>query len=272
MSEPRLKIDVRAWVEHARPDPVAYRRRQAIEVILNAIARTADFNKALFLKGGILLGLAYDSPRQTVDIDLSTSLAMERDIDERLRTALDPALKQAAANLGYDALALKVQAINYQPKDVMRAKFPALEMAVGYAPRSTLQERALRDGRASEVIRVDISFNEHLGHMQILELTGGNQLYAYGLAELMAEKYRAMLQQVVRNRSRRQDVFDLDLLISENDLGDALRAQIFEMFIEKCQSHDLEPALSSLDDPEIEGTVWQGMGHYGTGSWDGARL
>lgn len=31
----------------------------------------------MFLKGGILMGLVHDSPRQTTDIDLTTALAAE---------------------------------------------------------------------------------------------------------------------------------------------------------------------------------------------------
>jgi hypothetical protein len=33
MPDPRIEIDVPAWVERARNDPVAYRSRQATEII-----------------------------------------------------------------------------------------------------------------------------------------------------------------------------------------------------------------------------------------------
>lgn len=50
----------------------------------------------MFLKGGILMGLAYDSPRQTSDIDLTTYLIAEADVDNKIRRLLDSALPRAA--------------------------------------------------------------------------------------------------------------------------------------------------------------------------------
>ena len=38
MSESRHPVDVAAWAERAAQDPVAHRQRQAVELILNAIA------------------------------------------------------------------------------------------------------------------------------------------------------------------------------------------------------------------------------------------
>lgn len=73
MSEHLLEIDVAAWVEKARADPVTYKQRQIVEITLNAIADTAPLNEKLYLKGGILMGLAYGSPRQTADIDLTAA-------------------------------------------------------------------------------------------------------------------------------------------------------------------------------------------------------
>jgi len=78
-----------------------------------------------------------------------------------------------------------------------------LKLKIAYARRGTNEERALNEGSASTVIDVDISFNEPLIHVQVLELAGGQELYAYGVIDLVAEKYRALLQQVPRNRYRR---------------------------------------------------------------------
>lgn len=263
MLDSPLKIDVARWVEQVRDDSTAYQWRQAIELILNAIAAKSPLNRKMFLKGGILMGLAYDSPRQTVDIDLTTSLKAENDTDEWIREQLDEELPRVADRLGYDKLVTAVQSAKWQRGGFPEtAEFPALRVKVGYARRGTNQEKALKMGRAANVIGIDISFNEHLGHIQILEITGGQELFAYGLADLIAEKYRAVLQQVARNRSRRQDIFDLDLLISGNEIGDKLRTQILEVFIEKCRSRHLEPTQASLGVPEVKersGAEWKTM-------------
>ena len=41
------------------------------------------------------------------------------------------------------------------------------------------------------------------------------ELLSYGLIEIAAEKYRALLQQKIRNRNQRQDVYDLEILMRE---------------------------------------------------------
>ena len=265
MSDPALKIDVAEWVERARDDPVAYRQRQTVEITLNAIAMTAPLNAEMFLKGGILMGLAYGSPRLTADIDLTTNRPVDSNVGEMIQTSLDSAFPRAAAVLGYADLVVKTHSVKEQPKKVgfENADFPALKLKIAYAQRGTPQEKALQQGKTPGVIDVDISFNEPLTQIQVLELTGGRELRAYGLVELIAEKYRAMLQQDQRGRNRRQDVYDLDQLIAGNEIDDACREQILDVFIAKCRSRGLESTRASLDKPEIKkrsGADWQTMG------------
>ncbi len=258
-----LKINVADWVDGAKADPVVYQQRQAAEIILNAIAITAPLNDKLFLKGGILMGLAYDSPRQTGDIDLTADLAVDGDVDNRIQRLLDSAFPRAAADLGYPDLIVKIHSVKRQPKAIFeKAEFPALKLKIAYAQRGTRQEKALLKGKAPSVIDVDISFNEPIRHIQILELTGGHKLRAYSLIDLIAEKYRAMLQQITRKRNRRQDVYDLHFLIADSDLDDAIRARILDVFMEKCQSRHIEPTWQSLEDPEVKkrsGAEWNTM-------------
>ena len=252
MSERPRRVDVAAWVARAAQDPVAHRQRQAVEIILNAIAMTGPLNTELFLKGGILLGLAYGSPRQTTDIDLTASFSAERNIDETVGTLLNSVFPRTAASLGYADLVLRMQSTKGRPNHMFPdAEFPALKLKVAYARRGTNEERALNEGMASGVIDVDISFNEPLNHVQVLELTGGQELYAYGLIDLVAEKYRALLQQIPRNRYRRQDVYDLDVLI-RNVLDDGVSAEeILRALMEKCSARRVTPNRRSLDDSEV---------------------
>lgn len=264
MPEPSLKIDVAKWVENAKADPVAYQQRQTVEIVLNTIAITTPLNAKMFLKGGILMGLAYDSPRQTTDIDMSTSLMVGSEIGDKVKTLLDSAFPRAAAALGYADLVLKTHSVKRMPRktNFEEADFPALKLKIAYARRGTKQERRLLEDKIPEVIDLDISFNETLRQIQVLELTGGQELQAYGLVDLIAEKYRAMLQQVRRRRNRRQDVYDLDLLIRIHEIDGTLRAQILDVFIEKCRSRQIEPTDLSLNDPEIKTrshAEWQTM-------------
>ena len=263
MSDPVLKIKVSEWVERARSDPETYRQRQAIEIILNSIAMTAPLNVEMFLKGGILMGLAYGSPRQTSDIDLTTYLALRRDVDDEILGLLDSALPNATAELGYADLVVKTHSVKCMSKEPFeKGEFPALKFKIAYARRGTKEETALSEGKITNTISLDVSFNERLRQFQVLELTGGQELLAYSLVDLIAEKYRAVLQQVPRKRNRRQDVYDLDVLIADREIDDSYRAQILDVFIEKCLSRHLNPTRISMDDPEIKrrsGTNWQTM-------------
>ena len=263
MSESRHPVDVAAWVERAAQDPVAHRQRQAVEIILNAIAMTVPLNTEMYLKGGILLGLAYGSPRQTTDIDLTAAFAADGDMVDRIGTLLNSTLPRAAASLGYADLLVRTQSIRRRPNQIfLQAEFPALKLKIAYARRGTNEERAFNEGTASNVIDVDISFNEPLNHVQILQLTGGHELYAYGLIDLVAEKYRALLQQIPRNRYRRQDVYDLDVLLPAISAERIAPGDILEALLETCSAHRLYPNRWSLDNTEIKyraGRDWTTM-------------
>ena len=264
MSDLIFKVNVAEWVEKAKDDPVAYQQRQTVEITLNAIARTAPLRGKMFLKGGILMGLAYDSPRQTADIDLTTALEAEGSVGDEVRKLLDSEFPRAAAELGYADLIVKTHSVKHLPKGKFpNANFPALKLKIASAKRRTPQERALRGGKASDVmIDVDISFNEPLPQIHVLKLTGGQELHAYGLADLIAEKFRAMLQQVPRHRNRPQDVYDLDRLIARNEIDDERQAQILDALVEKCQARRIKPLRSSLNAPEIKrraGAAWRSM-------------
>ena len=254
MSDTVMKVDVAEWVERVRADPVAYQQRQTVEVVLNAIAAAAPQGAKMVLKGGILVGLAYDSPRQTTDIDLSADFPANSPVRDRVRDLLISAFPRVAASLGYADLVLGIHSIQYLPRGLFEsARFPALKLKIASARRGTVSEQALQEGKPTNcVIDVDISFNEPMHQIQVLELAGGQELLAYSLVELIAEKLRAVLQQVGRRRNRRQDIYDLDRLIAEQEIDENLRAQILEVFISKCRSRDIEPNRASLDDPEVK--------------------
>lgn len=246
-------VNVAGWVRKAEADPIAYQQRQTIEVTLNAIAMTGSLNVVMILKGGILMGLAYNSPRLTADIDLTTTLKAEDSTAGTVRRWLDSMFPRAAAALGYADLIIKTQSVKSWPKSNFSAgKFPALKLRIGSAKRGTPQEKALQNGNATVVISVDISFNEPLQQVQVLELTGGQKLRAYGLVDLVSEKYRALLQQVPRNRYRRQDVYDLNRLITYNEFDNELRKQILSALQTKCQQRQIKPTCASLDSTEVK--------------------
>lgn len=253
MSKPKKKIDIRNWIQRAGTDTVTYRQRQVINVILTAIAATPELNKILFLKGGTLMGLAYESPRQTSDIDFSVgSVVPDESTSEYYKSLLNSALPRAAATIGYADIVLRVQKIRELPRNIYpKARFPALELKIAYADRGSRQETLLEKGQASNIISVDLSFNETASTLQVLEINEGEELEAYSLADLVAEKYRALLQQEFRRRHRSQDVYDLDFLIQKSSFNDELQSTILTKLIEKCHSHDVVVKPNTIDNSEI---------------------
>ena len=245
------RVDVAEWVRRAEADPVDHLQRQATDLVLHAIASAAPFEGRLLLKGGVLMGLAYASLRQTTDVDLSADFAASETTGEEIRTALDMSLERARVLLGYDRLRAQVQSVRELPRQhYPDAQFPALKIKVGYAQDAGALKKLLQL-RASNTVQVDISFNEPLRHIQVLDLDGGQGLYAYGHIDLVAEKYRSMLQQPLRNRARRQDVYDLHHLLSTGALDEIDRDALQATLLTKCRSHGIEPTQDGLDDPEV---------------------
>jgi hypothetical protein len=158
---------------------------------------------------------------------------------------------------------LRVQSHKRKPKgELSQLSFPALKIKVGFALKGTDQEKALQMGKASNVIEIDISFNETMPHTQILLLADGRELLAYGLFDLIGEKFRALLQQKVRKRNRRQDIYDLQRLISSHEFTTQSLEQLLEVFLAKCASRHIVATYDSMDDPEIKmrsGADWNTM-------------
>ena len=253
MSDERV-IDLEKWVEKARQDQVQYLERQATEIVLTAIGGSPELGKKLFLKGGILMGVAYGSPRQTADLDFSTSLPVTEDVGERIKQALDLELPRVAARLGLPQLICAVQSIKQKPtsKRFLKFDFPALEVKIGYALRGTQQEKKLRARKASMVIDVEISFNEPLDSVEIVKLDSDGMLGVYSLYDLFAEKFRALLQQEIRDRHRRQDVYDIAHLLKHFKLNQEECTKILKNFIKKCEAREIFPAVDSIDSQELK--------------------
>lgn len=107
-TQAEITIDLNAWIEKAKVDPQTHLERQATEVFLTALSDTHPYNHKVFLKGGVLMGVVYESPRQTGDIDLTTVLEPTHALAEELNRDLDGALRRAAARLGYPTLMCRV--------------------------------------------------------------------------------------------------------------------------------------------------------------------
>jgi len=264
MSDP-VVINIARWVENAREDPLLYLERQATEVVLTSIGMAPELNRKIFLKGGTLMGVMYDSPRQTADVDFSTTLAAEPTMPQRIRAAIDVVLPAAAAHLGYLDIVCRVQSLELRPtsSNFSEASFPAIKCKIGYARRDSPQSRHLENLQSPDVVRLDINFNEPIAALQLAVLgPSGVELCVYSIEDLVSEKLRALLQQVPRNRYRPQDIFDIALLLRQSSFSDAERRRILAALRKKCLGRSIDPTSESLSSPEVvrrASSEWQTM-------------
>lgn len=251
--EPRT-ADFQSWEDAAEGDKQTHQERVASEVFLAALGTTESFRKKIFLKGGVLVGAVYESGRNTADLDFSTIAEPSRDFLDQLEAEIVAALPAAAARVGSPDTVLKVQSVKYRPrKDTfVEANAPAIEVKFAYADKGTKGERRLIEGKSSNVIYADISFNEEIENIQEIYIgQTGVSFFAYSKIDLVAEKLRSVLQQKTRNRNRRQDIYDLWYLIENHHIDDEELQKIKEAFLKKAASRDMAPTEHSFNDPEI---------------------
>jgi predicted nucleotidyltransferase component of viral defense system len=248
-----VDVDVRAWVEAARTDPLRYRDRQVTEIVLTTIGIAPSLKDALVLKGGTLMALAFKSDRLTGDVDFTAQVDPDG-FEEKLVTELNDLMPRTAIQLGYLDLMCRVQSVEKKPRaeNFLNWDFPALVVRVGSAKRGTRQEEMLEEGRAARVHQLEISFRDQVYAFQELYLTdAGVAVHGFTSCELIAEKFRALLQQPIRKRNRRQDVFDIAYLTDTHEFSDEDRRVIHKTLVSKCKSRGIEPKRDSLENEDV---------------------
>jgi hypothetical protein len=195
-------------------------------------------------------------------LSFTTSLEPSADIAEVLSEELDKQLRRTSTTLGYADMLCRVQTIRHEPRKTgfENLSWPALKVKFAYARRGSPQEERLLAGKCPTIIEADISFNEPVAAIQIVRLKDtGNKIRAYALTDLIAEKLRALLQQESRNRYRRQDIYDIALLLGTFALDEEEKRDLLTIFREKCRSRNIAPSRDSLSNPEVKrraGSEW----------------
>jgi predicted nucleotidyltransferase component of viral defense system len=70
------EINLEEWVE-SESDPSRKTLREAMHIVLLAIATSRTLSYSMVMKGGVLLAIRYESTRFTKDIDFSTAVKYE---------------------------------------------------------------------------------------------------------------------------------------------------------------------------------------------------
>lgn len=245
------QYDLGEWV-NLEQNPTHKTLREAIHTILLAISTADALNCKMIIKGGILLAIRYDSVRFTEDIDFSTDVTLS-DFDKDLfLSTLEQGLIIAVEKLPY-GLDCKIQSHKFMPSNNPDATYPTFKLVIGYAYKhDTNLHKRLLSKKALHVVKIDYSLNEETLYVESLKISGGGIISAYSLTDVIAEKYRAILQQKVRNRVRRQDAYDLFILINKNPIKEYdEKKHILDAMKKKSLSRGLEINSNSIIDPEI---------------------
>ena len=238
------------WVA-AAPDAPTRELRMAVHTILAAVSRAPRLPNHMVLKGGILLALEYQGDRFTRDIDFSTAKTVPDMAVEGVVEELAAALRLQVQMLDY-GLDCRIQGHELKPPGENRT-WPTLQLRIGYAPiADPARHRRLLSGKSPAVLALDLSYSEVITAVELVSIPGGAHVQTYALPDLIAEKLRAMLQQPLRHRNRRQDVYDLYRLLSRPEVqGGPFRAAVLHALQAKSAARNLEVNRQSIADPEV---------------------
>jgi hypothetical protein len=244
------KVNIGEWV-NKETEPRGKAFREAIHVVLAAIANSSNLNTEMIMKGGILLSIKYGSTRYTQDIDFSTPKEISQFNIDHFLSEFKQSLALSVEDLDY-GIDCRIQSHRVKPPSP-DATFPTLKLNIGYAYKDDQRShRRLLVKNSSDIVELDYSFNELTDEIDILTLSEGT-LSAYGLSDLIAEKFRALLQQETRNRYRRQDIYDLYFLLKKYDKQtSSKKKKILASFIKKSESRGLSVNKESLASEEIK--------------------
>jgi len=188
----------------------------------------------------------------TRDIDFSTERAYGDFDSEKFRRDMDRGLLTAIDSLPY-GLACRVQSWEVRPPKP-DATFQTLIARIGYAPRIDTRRMRRFQGPHGSLTKLDleISFNERLYAIEMIGDGNVDAIPAYALTELVGEKFRAILQQPIRNRIRRQDSLDIYLLLHRPELHSTVaKIQVLQILKIKCESRNTLASRESMRDIEV---------------------
>ena len=242
--------EVGIWAEEHEISLVEARRRFVQLTVLSAIAGNRSLQASLVFKGGNALDFVWQPNRSTLDLDFSIdhqqlAFAIEEEVIRRL---FDTSLRVVSQRY---AVRLAVHSVKQEPPGRDRT-FATYVVRIGYALPDEPKLRARMDqGRpSSNILDVEISINEPIGASSTAALNdSASTLRVATLEDIVAEKLRALLQQPIRNRERRQDLLDIAVIARlhpELDLG-----QVSQFFIAKCEARSIAPHRRMFSDPEI---------------------
>ena len=220
------------------------RFRFAQYTVLRAIADSRSLSASLVFKGGNALDFIWEPNRSTKDLDFS---ARDNNLQmPDLKKLLGDSLTRVG---GLTGVSYRIQHMEQQPPGQDKT-FITFMCKVGYALPDDRKnrERILQGGNVSTVVPLDISLNELICATENIDLDGTHSLQVCTLEDIVAEKLRALLQQIPRKRLRCQDVLDIAMILAEQEVDEA---RIAEFLVQKASARNVLVSKRAFRDDEI---------------------
>lgn len=201
---------VREWANQQGVSVSEAERRYCQYLILQSISGNQYLRNELAFKGGNALEFVYLPNRSTTDLDFSfLTTGQDADTLQRIsESELGSSLVRI--NDGFGTI-LRLQSLKKNPPHP-DAQFPTFTARIGYALPEQLRQRdrLLAGEPGANVIPVEMTLNEIVCEWSLRGIGDGNvEINVSSINDIVAEKLRAVLQQIARNRYRSQDVLDI---------------------------------------------------------------
>lgn len=202
--------ELNEWTARHRTTSEEGRRRFVQFVVLDSFS-AANISRSLAFKGGNALRFGHGYPRSTFDLDFSAT-DLEDD-SATIRGIIDEAVREGSAAF---EIKCKVSSVHRNPSRLDRT-LPTYTVKISYAfpGDRTFPDFFEVDTLRLPVVPIDISFNDIVCETVVVHF-GSRDSHGIELCtlnDIVAEKLRAILQQVIRNRTRPQDVYDISRAI-----------------------------------------------------------
>jgi hypothetical protein len=204
----------------------------------------------LVFKGGNALDFVWQPNRSTLDLDFSLDmggLRFEANV-ETIRALLERGLRVATNRFGG---AFAVNSVRQQPPGEGRTRATYLaRVGYGLPDESQRRIRMANNQTSPHVLPIEISSNEPIGAATLFTIDGNYPpLRICTIEDIVGEKLRALLQQPIRVRNRRQDVLDIAVIVGSHPHLN--RDQVATFLVLKADERDVPVSKAAFRNPEI---------------------
>ena len=180
----------------------SHHRDRALFAMLRALSGDQLLSRDYVVKGGLALNLVFGSPRQSEDLDLSSARPFTDEVNEEKNEMLLALCELLDAELKRTAAASGIEAAHVHEKR-LSVEIPALLGSVRY-------REAGMDGAGEHwhEVKMQVTLSELVCETVRREVHG-MVVHSAALEDILAEKLKAILQQVTSDKVRSMDVFDI---------------------------------------------------------------